>query len=391
MLSSSILNTVTFKDLTAGTIPNKWNTLHENRKHGGFYVKTFCQRFNKDGVLYLQFTSDSSTDPILKSYINGANYTIALTSSATYGDRYFFNYSVTLGAAYYDKKIYFIITQGTDVLTSEPIFCEDLSADIAAGILKYVKYSNSDRNNSDLSDYFIDWETVSYMYFYIEASDLEVSNMDEVEVLEGSQSKTIISANLFSGLTLKTGGIPDYFVLKLSAASSLDVFEVNGIQYIKEGGVSAKQFGQSTLFEVEIKLTEKNTIGLNVDDLGTESTQINDNMAFDNKRNTAVNGSGWAVENKLGYFVHIILIKHASTSAGDAVVTCGTTPGGNDLIDEEMGNLPLSMYSSTSVPASFPLHSLKNQDVASNIYFSVSGAGAILDISTQFISLIPTT
>ena len=388
MLSSSVLNSVTFKDLSSGTVPNKWNTLHENRKHGGFYVKPFCQRFNKDGVVYLQFTSDSATTPVLKAYIPGANYTIILTSSANYGDRYFFNYSVTLGANYYDKEIYFIITQGTDVLTSEPILCEDLSADIAAGKLKYVKYSNSDRNNSDLSDYFIDWETVSYMYFYLEASDLEVSNIDEVEVLEGSQSKTIISANLFSGLTLKTGGIPDYFVLKLSAASSLDVFEVNGIQYVKEGGVDVKQFGQSTLFEVTIKLTEKNTIGLNVDDLGI--TQTDTEMPIINKRNTAVTGSGWAVENPLGYHVHAVWMKHAATSAATvAEVTLGTTIGGGELIDSEMGSIVKAEYSTTW--QSFPQHFLKNPAATSNLYFSVSGAGAIMDILVQFETVIETT
>lgn len=388
MLSSSVLNSVTFKDLSSGTVPNKWNTLHENRKHGGFYVKPFCQRFNKDGVVYLQFTSDSATTPVLKAYIPGANYTIILTSSANYGDRYFFNYSVTLGANYYDKEIYFIITQGTDVLTSEPILCEDLSADIAAGKLKYVKYSNSDRNNSDLSDYFIDWETVSYMYFYLEASDLEVSNIDEVEVLEGSQSKTIISANLFSGLTLKTGGIPDYFVLKLSAASSLDVFEVNGIQYVKEGGVDVKQFGQSTLFEVTIKLTEKNTIGLNVDDLGI--TQTDTEMPIINKRNTAVTGSGWAVENPEGYNLHAVWIKHAATSAATvAEVTLGTSIGGSELIDSEMGSIVRADYLTTW--QSFPQHFLKNPATTSNLYFSVSGAGAIMDILVQFETVIETT
>jgi len=64
MLSSSILNMVTFKDLTSGTNPNKWNTLHENRKHGGFFVKPFCQVFNKDiaATEQLLLNSELSTE-----------------------------------------------------------------------------------------------------------------------------------------------------------------------------------------------------------------------------------------------------------------------------------------------------------------------------------------
>jgi len=391
MFSSSLANSIPFLNLDGG-LPNAMNTLHADYKKGGFKVIPYCQRFNKADVIKLQFESDSATAPSLKSYTPLLNEALAPVLTTSYGTdtlRYFYNFEVTLGSSYYDKKIQLIATQGAIELTSEPIFCEDLTEDLANGRILKFEYSGVNSFTSDLNGCFNDWANDYSMFFYVESVLRKPKNTNSNEVIEGAQSDTIVSSNTFFGNTFETGIIPPLFSLKIIVVSSLTYFAVNGIQFIQKG-FSEEIAGSSTSVQLSLDLTAKNIVGLNVDDLGSESTQINDNMAFDNKRNTAVNGSGWAVANKLGYFVHIILIKHAATSAGDAIVICGTTPGGNDLIDEEMGNLPLSMYSSTSVPASFPLHSLKNQDVASNIYFSIYGAGEILDISIQFISLIPT-
>jgi hypothetical protein len=43
---------------------------------------------------------------------------------------------------------------------------------------------------------------------------------------------------------------------------------VNGIQYIKSGEIGQDRFGGSTLYQVSLKLTQKNAIGINVDNLG---------------------------------------------------------------------------------------------------------------------------
>jgi hypothetical protein len=280
MISSSILNSVTFKKLS-GSYPNQWNTLHSERKHGAFNVIPYCQPFNKDHTLYLQFTSEISTDVVLKSYHNNTqveSFTSSYASSYGTGDvRYFFNFVILLDNDYLDKKIYFTATQGTDVLTSEPIFIRDMTEDIANGTIKYLKYTNLDRTKSDLDDRFIDWSAITntgnYLDMFIEAVDLIPNDSDSVEVFEGSQSKSILSANYFVGKILKTGGIPDFLVAKLGMMSSLDIFMVNDIQYIKEGEIEIEQFGTSTSFQVLINLTQKNAIGINVDNLNPLETE----------------------------------------------------------------------------------------------------------------------
>lgn len=168
MITSSVLNAITFKNLSAGTWPNKWNTLHENRKQGGFQILPYCQLFNKDDVVYLQFESDSATVPQIEVRNNQFTDTINGTLASSYsGDitRYFYNFEITLGANYYDKVTRLYLTQDATTLTSEPIFCEDLNDYILDGTIKKVKYTNLDRNAADLSSYWVDWSVLDYMYF----------------------------------------------------------------------------------------------------------------------------------------------------------------------------------------------------------------------------------
>lgn len=385
MISSSVLNSVTFKNLD-GENTNKWNTLHNVRKQAGFTIGKYWQRFNKDDVIYLQFESDSATVPDIGIYIPFLNDTVSGTLASSYSgldDRYFYNFEITLGAAYYDKEIQFILTQDTDTLTSEPIYCCDISEDLSDGKLKKIKYTNLDRNESDLSDRWVDWSVIDFMYFYVEGIDIDPNDTEESEVLEGSQSKSIISATNYSGIQLQTGGIPDYLVLKLKTSSSLDYFEVNNVQYIKDGEIDVSRFGGSTLHQISLNLTEKNTIGLNVDDVGiTYIDQETTPMATIPKRNTAVTAAGWQVSNPEGYMLHSVFIKHAATSSGDAVVNLGTSVSGSDLIDSVQGNIPLAGFS--TIWKSYSQHYLKNPDAASTLYFTVTGAGAVLDIICNF-------
>jgi len=228
------------------------------------------------------------------------------------------------------------------------------------------------------------------MYFYVEAVDLDPNDSDSIEILEGSQSKTIISANYYSGLTFNTGGIPDYLATKIGIISDLDVFEMNGLQYIKEGEIEQERYGQSTSIQCSLKLTQKNEVGLNVDDLGITNTDTT--MAIVPIRNTGVTTAGAVIENPEGYMLHSIFIRHALTSAAaTAVVTIGTTLAGTDLIDAMQGSITLASYPSTGKFKGYSRHFLKNPDAASNVYIAVSGTGAVMDIIINFDTVIDTT
>ena len=391
MITSSVLNSITFKYLNGGN-PNQWNTLNENRYQAGYTNMPYYQPFQHGETIYLQFTSDTATIPTLnifapefKSSISGTLVSSYITGVAP---RYFFNFEIDLGSEYYDQIVRFTLVQGAITLTSEPICYVDLTDYLTRGEIKKFKYTNLDRNNSDLSNGWVDWSVIDFMQFYIEAVDIDPVYSEESEILEGSQNKVIVSASNYSGINLKSGGIADYQVLKLKAASSLDYFEVNGIQYIKEGEVDASRIGNSTLHEISVNLTEKNTVGLNVDDLGIEFIdQTEVPMAIIPKRNTAVTPAGWQVENPEGYMLHSIWIKHAATSAANAIVNVGTTILGSELVDNILGDVPKADYSTSWL--SVPIHYVKDPDSSSNIYVSVTGAGAVLDMIMNFDTVTP--
>ena len=194
MIASSILNSISFKNLS-GSFPNMWNTLHADRRQGNARIIPYAQKFQKDHVVYLQFMSDIPDTITLKSYygtVQVESFTVAYASHyGTTNNRYFTNFTITLGASYYDKQITFKAAQGANTLVSEPVFITDLADLIGKGLMKYVKYTNLNRIEADLDDRMIDWSvlpsTGNYLDLYIEALDSDPNDTDKSEVLEGSQ------------------------------------------------------------------------------------------------------------------------------------------------------------------------------------------------------------
>jgi len=240
-LTSSILNPITHKNVPA--LYQNRNTLHVNRKHGNHKIIPYTQLFNYGDVVLIQFSSDVITVPTYKSYfgtveVETISGSLVSTRTGDDGTRYFFNFTITMGASYYDRCISFICTQGTDTLTSEPIYVMDLNTEIAKGIVKRIDYTNFDRVESDLNGFFIDWEyltsTDKLLFIYIEGQDLTPKNKDEKEILEGSQSSQIVSASFMPGVQFKTNAVPVYMLDKLTAISMVDFVTVNEIEYLVE-------------------------------------------------------------------------------------------------------------------------------------------------------------
>jgi hypothetical protein len=287
MIANSVLNPIFFKLVpTSNPYPDFWNTLHNDLQQGNSRIIPYFQKFNSNHVVYLQFESDLADSIGLKAYnyLTGAEiesftgaYHVPYRGTAP-DIRYYTNFVITLDADYIGKQVYFKATQLTTVMTSEPIITSDLTEKLQAGTMKYIKYTNLDRIEADLDDRFVDWEalgsTGNYMDFFIEGVMSKPNSKDESEILEGSQSKTVLSSRNYWGRILETGPVPDYMATRLALASSLDVFMVGKNEYVKEGGADQDPFGGSTLYQVSMKLTQKLAIGINVDNVGISSGSI---------------------------------------------------------------------------------------------------------------------
>ena len=382
MFNNSSVNSITFKNLSGG-YPNKDNTLHADLKQAGFKTIPYWQKFPKDHVVYLQFVSDTAGDVTLRSFGPLLIDTIVSAFASSYigiDSRYYYNFAVTLGANYHDKNITFTATQGSDVLNSEPICVRDLTTDIANGFIRYIRYTNLDRNNSDLSDRSVDWSVIDnsgkYMDFFIEAVDRVPNDTDENEILQGSQSMTLISAVYYSGTVFQTGGVPDYLATKLGVVSSLDVFTINSIQYLKPDNIDQENFGGSTSIQASMNLTQKLAIGVNVDDLGIENT---DEMEWHKEYSNDAVVANFDIEEPDGYVVSNILVQHAVTSIpAQTITTVGYSIAG-DEIGEGI------IFKSATRPSPIQCNTRGNFDASSRIYFTFAGAaGYVLRVKVLF-------
>lgn len=378
MIGSSIANPVTFLNLT-GTQPNDWNTVHGSRKHGRHFIIPYCQRFDKDDVVTVQFYSDSTELPVMKTYQNSIEIAeIIGTLEITIDDRTYFNFEITFGSDYYDKTTTIIVTQSTDTLTSEPVYIEDLSEEIERGEVKCIRYSNFDRYYTDIENFFLEWSVLpDTLFFYVEAVDREIADKDEIENLTGSQAIYTTTAQLFAGINLKTAGIPKYMFRKLEAVSSLDYFAVNGLQYVKESTENST-FGGSTSFQAGVKLVENNTLGINIDDLGIMALTEKEWIKWETHHDKT---GDFDVEIPDNYMLHTIMVKHSSGSTGNpATVTAGTTEGGTDYIEATNGTID-----ETGITYSFAIHDRPNLTAGGRLYIGLSGVGVKLEFYIDYL------
>lgn len=381
-LTSSIVNPITFKYLDGGQ-PNAWNTLHAYRRHGRYLVIPYCQKVHSGSAITLQFSSTVATVPTLVAYnsLTAATVeTIAGTLESTLGTddiRYYFNYVITFDSDYLKKEVYFLLTQGADVLTSEPVYADDYTNDLANGEMLKIEYTNLDRLSSDLPSFYVDWSQFTSMFFFVEGSLRELSDSDEVEILENSQSKEVISSVLFAGVQLKTGIIPDYMCRRLEAVSSLDVFTVNGIDFVKESGVENEIAGGSTSFQSTIKMIEKAAIGINVDDLGISETDKTEYQMTEEQEEVTTDTD---FDVASGYYAHTLFVVNPVTSA-TATITASFTNGGDDIINAAVGVIPADgeVYP-------FVIHNAKSL-TGCKLYVGVSGVGASLTIILETLKL----
>jgi len=381
-LFSPAANCINFKRYQPGSLPNDENTLHENNNVPGKLTRDYLQPFDIDDTATLQFISDVITVPTMEIYNIGVLIeTITGTLAATHGTtdiRYTFNFDVDLPVAYVGKRIYIKVTQGTEILLSEPIKVYDMTADLYTNkSFKKIEYTNFDAYNSELSDKMIDWPALAttdhLLFFYIPALNHELADTDESENLDESLNKTKISATNYFGCTLKTNPIPKYIVRLLKLVSNLDYFAANGIKYLKDGGVEEELFGNTTSYQATIKLTDSIATNINVDNLTFEAMAIKvyvDGETFTGK------SSDFSVAIPDGYYVNVVFAEHDPYSSGNtATVTIGSTLGGDDYLQGSAGQVD-------EVGKSFNFGIQAN---TSMLYIAISGAAISLTIFVGWI------
>lgn len=384
MIASPAVNPIYFKRIV-GSYPNEENTLHNTAKCGNMMVVKYWQKINNGDTVLLQFHSDSSTIPTIKLF-NGAieieEITATLDYTATGVDTiYYYSFIITFDTNYYDKCISAIVYQDSDILTSEAIFITDLTELINSGVIKKFEYTNSNRLNSDLANFGVDWEHLPMpkkMFCYFDGILLNIKDEDNSEILKGAMNHEMVSASLFIGNTFKSDILPRYMVTKLEAVSSLEYLTINDVRFTKIERASCESVEKTTSYKIEIQFIRNDAIGINMDLAGGLIDMTSKEwIKFDIK--TGVTGN-YSVHVPAGYDFHMLTAKHGyGSSHNNATVICGNTVGGTEYFDAIGGEITYPQ------PFSFTPH----DRFATTIYVGVSGVGVNLDIVMQFLRKQP--
>lgn len=382
-LFCSEANCIKFVNYEPSALRNEKNTLHESLRHGKRTIIDYCQKFNYLDKIQLQFFSDVATIPTVYIYHYGivaATITarLASTVTGTEGTRYFFNFDITFNSSLINKRLTIKVIQGEETQISEPIWAYNMTTDLALRKMLRIVYSNFDDYQTFLPDKLINWKAVStdehVLFFYVEATQGEPADSDESENIDGALQKEKISSSNFFGNTLKTGIIPVYMARRIELVSNFDFFTVNGIEYLKDGGVEVEAVGGSTSVQASLKLVDKVATGITIDNLNFEEVATSNTIQVDGQLFTDQTAD-FDVAIPDGYMYNLAIVqKSATAGAGEFAIKIGSTLGGSEYCDEYAGAI-----------SDTKRHTFLTPDLCTRVYFSISGVGAKFDVYVQWL------
>ena len=145
----SPLNSIRFKRVNSYA-PSFDNTLVADERFYNDSIFEYCQRFPLS-THTVQIKSDSATVPtVIATKANKSTETITASLVSSYDtdsdgsiDTYFFEFDVDM--TLFTTLTYIRVTQGSEVMRSEPFIGEDLSTELAKGEVLKTEYYNEKR------------------------------------------------------------------------------------------------------------------------------------------------------------------------------------------------------------------------------------------------------
>jgi len=367
-------NSMRFRKVNSD-LPNFDNTLTANEKFYNDKIETYCQRWNTSDVVTVEIKSDSATVPTIVAVSDDNTTASIIVVGATYKTRYdtaggtnynlwFFEFQLTMSS--YLTETFVTVTQGAEVYKSEPFYGDiEIDEELSNGETLKLEYSNND------NAFQIDFSTLITYTLYIKSiikdyeSGGEISvydNQDEIEKLKET-SKRVFS--------LKTLPVPRYLAETLKLASSMDNMVINDVAFVREDQPEISPIDGNNFVEFSMKVSDKEYLGVNTHDIGfdCDNVVISDEMQILSKDGA----TGAEVLVVLaGYLVHTL---RANWVSGTPAIKLGTTVGGDELVYE----FPMS---ASIVNITVAIHGDINRAAPANIYLTVTGGVADIDIQT---------
>ncbi len=364
-------------------LQNPENTLSYEEKYSQISIRKYCQRFKATDVVTQQVGSISAVVPTIEVFQpeleTGSPITASLVGSYTGNvdpndDRYYFEFDVDF-LNYTGKIIQVKVTQGAVIYLSEFLKGEDLTDELAGGGLLKIVYGNSQKA-SDYTNFTIDYTTGIEFFFYVEAVLRKPVPSGSDDVFVNIDSKTLTEAQIFRARILETEEIPTFLIEKIEIAGKHFYFSINDLQYISESLPNIQATGTNFSL-LTWTLTQQDALGITTDNRELGGTSMEPIIV---RKKPDITSGAWTFSQPKEYILHVLYASHNASSLADYVLTMGTTIGGTDLIDADMGSVPLS-GGRNLLP--FIVH--EQWDVDKIIYVTITGATAIADIRVNLI------
>lgn len=357
-------------------LPNFDNVLLKNELFYNDTIETYCQRWAPSDTVKVQIKSDSDTVPTITVYSDDNTTTSIAPVGNTYktaydqdgdttNDLFFFEFNLDMAS--YPDESYVIVTQSGVTYQSEPFKGDpEIVTELAAGETLKIEYSNID------NAFQIDFSTLITFVLYVKAIVKDYDSGGEVSIYDNQDEIEKLKETVTRIFSFKTLEIPRYLAETLKLASSMDMLTVNDVMFTREEKITIEPVEGHNFVYCSMQVTEKEYLGVNTHDIGFDCDSIPIPMA-DIINLSEENANGASVhEVEAGYLVHVLRAKWVS---GTPVIKLGLSAGTDELV------YPFSV-SGTLVSSTIAIHGDVNRDANENIYLTVTGGVANIDIQT---------
>lgn len=359
----SIASSIKFREVIDGALPSFDNTFHEDETFKGSAKIPYCQKFlatDTEVKIQVKVLTGQLVEFSYSLGEGGAWQSMTGETIVSSGPVYDY-YEMTIDFSAYSENVRFAAAIIEDeaivgLWYSEP--CEVIED--YAGLLQIEAFN--------LENAFeVDYSTEITHLWRVEGELKEYRPGGETSVFDNQEEVTKIKGEVKRILAFKTEPIPRYLAEMLTVACQLDKLFINDVEFVAENS-SEVDNDRSTLVVFSVNLTQRNVIGLNTHDIGFDCDAITTSDTMVLQEENASGQKSFTVPE--GYLIATIT---GYRTAGTAVMTAGTTPGGSEIV------------SAKTLTAAAPLKVVTvNGEIAttgdSTLYVSVSGTGATAHI-----------
>ena len=214
----------------------------------------YSQRFFAGATIPIQVYAGTEAEPTV-TFEGDDGTTTTLTPFATDTGTYY-SYNLTFSKPGYVKIVgvndtYF--SEHLEITTSEKVLIQWWNADDAFAF----------HSRPDIMNYM--WLDGAFMHGNVKGKSTVFDNQgEEVKIKE----------YLFSTIELVTEPLPLPICEKIAIACAHDIFVVNNIEFVVDSIPTMKQMGNSTMYEMTIKMTDRTALGINRHDTGSASAIV---------------------------------------------------------------------------------------------------------------------